>query len=211
MGASAGAIIGLLGGAGVALGLLVKDIIYDLCCTVIIYSDRLFRPGDVVRLDGIDDRVRVAEIGLRSTSIYISKRDSIKKIPNSKMVSGIVENLSQNPRNEDSHGIVLKLKIDGISANKTARICARIRELPKSIDSLHNRSLVFFRELEGNARVIEIRVYAEEGNSQAYYGTWHKLNIAILAVLEKEGIDLLNVFLRTDPEGYKQIRENINN
>ncbi|MDE5115402.1 MAG: mechanosensitive ion channel, partial [Trichodesmium sp. St15_bin1_1] len=39
LGASAGALIGLLGGAGVALGLLFKDIIYDWCCTIIIYTD----------------------------------------------------------------------------------------------------------------------------------------------------------------------------
>ncbi|NEN98964.1 MAG: mechanosensitive ion channel, partial [Moorea sp. SIO3I7] len=54
LGASAGALIGLLGGAGVALGLLFKDIIYDWCCTVIIYADGLYKPGDWVGVDGVN-------------------------------------------------------------------------------------------------------------------------------------------------------------
>jgi MscS family membrane protein len=95
LGTSAGALVGLLGGAGVAIGLLLKDIIYDTFCTVIIYADKLYQPEDFLKIDGIEDQVRVIEIGLRSTSIYVIKSASIRKIPNSKMISGIVENYSQ--------------------------------------------------------------------------------------------------------------------
>ncbi|MBF2063672.1 MAG: mechanosensitive ion channel [Calothrix sp. C42_A2020_038] len=95
LGASAGAILGLLGGAGVALGLLLKDIFYDTCCAVIIYADKLFQTGDLLNIDGVGDKVKVIEVGLRSTSIYDLESKSVRKIPNSKMISGIVENYSQ--------------------------------------------------------------------------------------------------------------------
>ncbi len=102
LGTSAGALVGLLGGAGVAIGLLLKDIIYDTFCTVIIYADKLYQPEDLLKIDGMEDQVKVIEIGLRSTSIYIVKSESIRKIPNSKMISGIVENYSQKLSNQAS-------------------------------------------------------------------------------------------------------------
>ena len=96
LGASAGALLGLLGGAGVAIGLLFKDLIYDTCCAVIIYLDQIYQPGDIIKIDGVPDQVKVEEIGLRSTTVYLVQSNSLRKFPNSRMISGIVENCSQN-------------------------------------------------------------------------------------------------------------------
>jgi len=97
LGVSATAIVGILGGAGIAFGLLIKDVIYDWCCTVIIYVDNLYRKGDklIVSDSDIDGQVEVLDIGLRSTTLGILESNSIKKIPNSQMITGIVENRSQ--------------------------------------------------------------------------------------------------------------------
>ena len=95
LGVSATAIVGILGGAGIAFGLLIKDVIYDWCCTVIIYVDDLYRKGDNLIVSKIDGQVVVLDIGLRSTKLGIVESNSIKKIPNSQMISGIVENRSQ--------------------------------------------------------------------------------------------------------------------
>ncbi len=95
LGVSATAIVGILGGAGIAFGLLIKDVIYDWCCTVIIYVDNLYRKGDQLVVSGINGQVEVLDIGLRSTKLAVLESNSIKKIPNSKMITGIVENRSQ--------------------------------------------------------------------------------------------------------------------
>lgn len=95
LGVSATAIVGILGGAGIAFGLLIKDVIYDWCCTVIIYADNLYRTGDQLVVSNIDGPVEVLEIGLRSTKLGILDTNSIKKLPNSSMITGIVENRSQ--------------------------------------------------------------------------------------------------------------------
>lgn len=95
LGVSATAIIGILGGAGIAFGLLIKDVIYDWCCTVIIYADNLYRTGDKLNVLEIKGQVEVLEIGLRSTKLGILDTNSVQKIPNSKMITGIVENQSQ--------------------------------------------------------------------------------------------------------------------
>ncbi len=200
LGASASALIGLLGGAGITFGLLLKDIIYDWFCTIIIYTDNLYRPGDWVIVEEIDGSVQVLEIGIRTTKLRLAKWDSIKKIPNSKMITGIVENWSQNPGSEESFGINLTLKIDSISAEKTSLICEGIQKVPSSIDSLHERCFVWLERLEENARVINIRAF--NNNLDLYFDACQKLNLAILALLEKEGIDTLHLEFRTYLESY---------
>ncbi len=205
LGASASALIGLLGGAGITFGLLLKDIIYDWFSTIIIYTDNLYLPGDWVIVEGIDGSVQVLEIGIRTTKLRLAKWDSIKKIPNSKMITGIVENWSQNPGSEESFGINLTLKIDSISAEKTSIICEALQKLPSSIDSLHERCLVWLDRLEQNARVINIRAF--NNNRDLYFDACQELNLAILALLEKEGMDTLNLEFRTYLESYKQTLE----
>ncbi|MEG4533910.1 mechanosensitive ion channel domain-containing protein [Microcoleus sp. D2_18a_D3] len=205
LGASASALIGLLGGAGITFGLLLKDIIYDWLCTIIIYTDNLYRPGDWVIVQGIDGSVQVLEIGIRTTKLRLAKWDSIKKIPNSKMITGIVENWSQNPASEESFGINLTLKIDSISAAKTALICEAIQKEPSSINSLHDKCFVWLDRLEQNARVINIRAF--NNNRDLYFDACQELNLAILALLEKEGIDTLHLEFRTYLESYKPTLE----
>ncbi|EGJ29365.1 MULTISPECIES: mechanosensitive ion channel domain-containing protein [Moorena] len=208
LGASAGALIGLLGGAGVALGLLFKDIIYDWCCTVIIYADGLYKPGDYVIVDGVSGFVQIVSIGLRSTTLLITEWGSIKKLPNSKMIAGVVENWSQKTGKTFKWGINLTLKVDGTSADKTTRICEAIKEKIPTIDGLHKQKMkVLFSHIEDNARVIKIIVYVIDTN--LYTAAQQSLNIAILEILEKEEIDHLHIELEKQLEDYKQMKGNL--
>ena len=77
LGQSAAALVGLLGGAGITLGLLFKDIVYDWFCTIIIYSDALYREGDWVGVSGLDGFVQIVKIGFRTTTLHVVKWGSI--------------------------------------------------------------------------------------------------------------------------------------
>ncbi len=209
LGQSAAALAGLFGGAGITLGLLFKDIVYDWFCTVVIYSDRLYKEGDVVAISGINGFAQIMEIGFRTTTLNVSNWGSIIKMPNSKMITGIVENWSQNPGEELRWGIVLNIRIDGISAKQTARICEGMRELPKSIPGLIPSCTVRFVNLEQNARVIQIRAMCNDMN--LYFDAERNLNLAILELLEQEGIDFLHVRIETSPDKFKQLEKAANN
>ncbi|MFN6536189.1 MAG: mechanosensitive ion channel family protein [Nostoc sp. EkiNYC01] len=209
LGQSAAALVGLLGGAGITLGLLLKDIVYDWFCTLIIYSDNLYREGDWVGVSGLEGFVQVLNIGFRTTTLHVTKWGSIIKMPNSRMITGIVENWSQNPGKELKWGINLILKIDGISARQTARICAAIQEMPKSIPGFSPSCTVRFKKIEENARVIELIAFVNDDN--LYYEAEKNLNLAILELLEQEEIDSLYVKLETSPEKFKQSQNAINN
>ncbi|NEP52332.1 MAG: mechanosensitive ion channel [Moorea sp. SIO3C2] len=207
LGASAGALIGLVGGAGVALGLLLKDIIYDWFCTVIIYADGLYKPGDWVGVDGVNGFVQIVSIGLRSTQLRLTEWGSIKKVPNSKMIAGVVENWSQKTGNTFEWGINLTLKVDGISAQQTSRICQAIEDKIPSIDGLHKQNmLVLFSHIEENARVIIVRVFVIDPN--LYSSAQQDLNLTLLQILEKEEIAHLHVELEKQLQDYKQVKEN---
>ncbi|GAX36217.1 mechanosensitive ion channel family protein [Nodularia sp. NIES-3585] len=202
LGQSAAALVALLGGAGITLGLLLKDIVYDWFCTLVIYSDNLYREGDWVGISGVDGFVQIRTIGFRTTTLHLTKWGSIIKMPNSKMITGIVENWSQNPGKELKWGLVLTLKIDNISARQTARICQSLEEIPKSIQGLSPSCTVRFKQIEKNARVIEIMTFVNDDN---FYFTAEKdLNLAILELLEQEGIDFWNVEVRTEAEKYQR-------
>ena len=209
LGQSAAALVGLLGGAGITLGLLLKDIVYDWFCTVIIYSDGLYREGDWVSVSGLQGFVQIMSIGFRTTTLHVYQWGSIVKMPNSRMITGIVENWSQNPGEELKWGISLTLKIDSISAKQTARICDAIQEMSASIKGLSKEMIVRFSHVENNARVIKIVAFVNDDN--LYFDAEKNLNLAILELLEKEGIDFLYVDLRTDPENYKQSQKAANN
>jgi MscS family membrane protein len=209
LGQSAAALVGLLGGAGITLGLLLKDIVYDWFCTLIIYSDKLYREGDWVGISGVDGFVQIKSIGFRTTTLHLAKWGSIMKMPNSRMISGIVENWSQNPGEELRWGLNLILKIDGISAKQTARICASIQEIPKNIPGCNPSCTVRFKKIENNARVIEIMVFVNDDN--LYFEAEKSLNLAILEVLEQDGIDFFYVELETNLENYKRSRQTTNN
>jgi MscS family membrane protein len=208
-GQSSGALLGLLGGAGITLGLLLKDIVYDWFCTIIIYSDSLYREGDWISVSGLQGFVQVMNIGFRTTTLHVYQWGSIVKMPNSRMITGIVENWSQNPGEELKWGISLTLKIDNISAQQTAKICNAIRETPSYIQGLSQEIIVRFSRIENNARVINIVAFVND--DKLYYDAEKNLNLAILEILEKESIDFLYVDLRTDPEKYKQNQLAANN
>ncbi|WP_319419814.1 mechanosensitive ion channel family protein [Pleurocapsa sp. FMAR1] len=192
LGASAGALVGLIGGTGITLGLLLKDIVYDWFCTVIIFSDRLYRPGDILKVQGIDKLVQVKNIGVRSTTLCVLSQNALSKIPNSKMITGIVENWSQNPESENLLGIDITLKIDDIPSEQTDRICNTLRRFPKEIEDLSDRFTVWFSGMEQNARIIKVQAFAQVDNLKSYRAIWSEINLGILKVMEQEGIELFS-------------------
>lgn len=209
LGQSAAALVGLLGGAGITLGLLLKDIVYDWFCTLVIYSDSLYREGDWVAVSGLDGFVQILKIGFRTTTLHVYQWGSIVKMPNSKMITGIVENWSQNPGEELKWGVNSTLKIDNISATQTRRICNAIREILPSIPGFSEESIVRFSQIENNARVIKVVAFVND--DKLYFDAERNLNLAILELLEREGIDFLTIEMETTPEKYKQHLSAANN
>ncbi|MDT9340322.1 mechanosensitive ion channel family protein [Trichodesmium erythraeum 21-75] len=199
LGASAGALIGLLGGAGVALGLLFKDIIYDWCCTIIIFTDGLYKPGDWAVVSG--EFVQVVEIGLRTTKLYSWEWGSIKKMPNSRMVSGIVDNWSQDQSEIKEWGFKGAINIDCITSDQVEIMLKGMNQLFESIDGFYpGKYKCKFKGIQGNARVLS---YMAKIDPNYYTSAINKFLLGLMKLMEKEGIHTQNIHFITDQDTYE--------
>lgn len=199
LGASAGALIGLLGGAGVALGLLFKDIIYDWCCTIIIFTDGLYKPGDWAVVSG--EFVQVVEIGLRTTKLYSWEWGSIKKMPNSRMVSGIVDNWSQDQSEIKEWGFKGAINIDCITSDQVEIMLKGMNQLFESIDGFYpGKYKCKFNGIQGNARVLS---YMAKIDPNYYTSAINKFLLGLMKLMEKEGIHTQNIHFITDQDTYE--------
>jgi MscS family membrane protein len=85
----------------------------------------------------------------------------------------------------------LVLKIDNIPAKQTARICALLKGMPRSIAGFSPSYMVRFKNIEKNARAIEAMAFVNDDN--IYFNAERDLNLPVLELLEQERIDFLYV------------------
>ena len=97
-----GAMIAGLGIGGLALAMAAKDTVANVFGGFTIFTDKPFKMGDRIQIDGIDGTV--VEIGVRSTRIK-TLAGRIVTMPNNTFASSAVENVSVEP----SRKIVLNL------------------------------------------------------------------------------------------------------
>ena len=127
LGISIAALFGLLGGMGLTLGLVFKDIVANWFGCGVIYLDNLFRVGDWVSLDDgklID--ADVEEIGLRST-IFRNFDKTVSIVPNGIIANAVVKNWSRMFKRR----IKYSFKIDGVAAAKMNQVLKGIRKIFK--------------------------------------------------------------------------------
>ena len=182
LGLSAAAFIGLLGGAGITIGLVFRDVLSDWFSTIVIYGDNLYREGDLIELPN-RDWAFVDKIGLRSTTLRLHADGIVTKVPNSRMVRFGVGNRSRS----DHWGIRFELKLDGVSNVQIEEVAREIRGLLRADpDVLPDQQRAFLRRLDGNSRVIGVRLWTERSQ---YYEVVERVNLGILSLLERLGID----------------------
>ena len=85
------AILASLGLAGAAFALAAKESIENLIASFVIFFDKPFTAGDVLKVNNISGTVE--KIGLRSTRIRTDQKTYVT-VPNKQMVDSIVDNLS---------------------------------------------------------------------------------------------------------------------
>ncbi len=188
LGMSATSLIGLLGGMGLTLGLVFKDIIANWFGCAVIYIDNLFREGDWVQLDDgsvVDSDVEA--IGIRSTT-FRNFDKTVSIVPNAVIASAVVKNWSRMYKRR----VKYTFKIDGISAEKTERILTGIRSTIENDPDIHQEfHMVNFRTMEGNARSIRLYYFTKTTDWKEHEQVRENINLKILKLFEAENIDRL--------------------
>ena len=188
LGISIAALFGLLGGMGLTLGLVFKDIVANWFGCGVIYLDNLFRVGDWVSLDDgklID--ADVEEIGLRST-IFRNFDKTVSIVPNGIIANAVVKNWSRMFKRR----IKYSFKIDGVAAAKMNQVLKGIRKILADDADVHQEfHMVNFREIEGNSRIIRLYYFTKTTVWAEHEQVRENVNLKILKLFEKLSISRL--------------------
>jgi len=185
-GISAGALFGLLGGMGLTLGLVFKDLVANWFGCAIIYLDNLFREGDWVQLnDGSVVDADVEAIGLRST-IFRNFDKTVSIVPNAALANGVVKNWSRMHKRR----VKLHFRVDGISSELLQNVLDGIRNILATDEEVHQEfHMVNFREVEGNGRVIRLYYFTKTLNWKEHEQIRENINLKVLQLFEHNKID----------------------
>ncbi|MBD3385532.1 mechanosensitive ion channel [candidate division KSB1 bacterium] len=188
LGMSAAALFGVLGGMGLTLGLVFKDIIANWFACAVIYIDNLFREGDWVQLnDGNLVDADVEYIGIRSTT-FRNFDKTVSIVPNATITNSVVKNWSRMYKRRVSYAF----KIDNIAADCLQNLLNSIRQLLHDHPEVHQEfHMVNFRQLEGNARVIRLYYFTKTTVWKEHERVREAINLQLLQLFERENLDKL--------------------
>jgi len=136
VGVNVGTLIAGLSIGGLAFALAAQDTIKNIYGGFTIFTDRPFRIGDRIKVDGFDGFVE--EIGIRSTRIRtLEKR--VVTIPNFKLVEASVENISEEPLRR----VLLKLGLTyNTSPEKMSKAMAILKDMPNRVENVETKDIM---------------------------------------------------------------------
>ncbi|HCL83381.1 MAG TPA: mechanosensitive ion channel protein MscS [Chitinophagaceae bacterium] len=170
-----------LGIAGAALALSTKESIENLIASFIIFFDKPFMAGDVVKVNLISGTVE--KIGLRSTRIRTDLKTYVT-VPNKQMVDSIVDNLTLRTYRKAE----IRLQID--SSTPAEAIHSFIEDSRKLLTdkSFISDATVFFMDISGTSFQINIDYFTTPIPLVEFNEIRQKLNLEILNLMENRKI-----------------------
>jgi small-conductance mechanosensitive channel len=151
LGVNVTAIIAGLGIFGLAIGLAAQPMIADLIGAVVIFVERRFKIGDVIRL-GSDSSVRVVGLTWRSTQVK-NADGLVVTIPNRKVTEATIQNLTR------AAGTFDYLDVSVTTEKDATKVLAVIRRAMDTCDHLvadHEASVQEFKQ-KGETKTIKYR------------------------------------------------------
>jgi small-conductance mechanosensitive channel len=147
------AIVAGLGIGGLAIGLAAQPMIADLIGAVVIFTDRRFKIGDVIRL-GNDDPCRVVGLTWRSTQLR-NPEGLVVSIPNRKVTEATVQNLTKGTGTYDSINVSVTTQKDVV------RVLAALQKALGECQNLDRDHGVSVKELthKGETKSIKYRFW----------------------------------------------------
>lgn len=165
---------------GAAIALAAKESIENLIASFIIFFDRPFRVGDLLKVQQINGTVE--KIGLRSTRIRTMERTYVT-IPNKQMVDSIVDNLSL--RNNRRFELVLAL--DPSSTADQLKLVMKQMELKLSYPELEEKTILL-TDIRMDAYIVTVEYFTGMITLDAFNVLKQKVHFDVLHILETHGI-----------------------
>ena len=171
---------GLLTGlsiVGAAIALALRESLENLIASFIIFFDKPFITGDLVKVNAITGTVE--KIGLRSTRIRTEQKTYVT-VPNKQMVDSIMDNLSlRSQRRAD-------LKLELAAKNNPSKIQEFVTELRILLkrDTIENFNVVV-SDIRNNTIVIDVDYYTKPAPVEEFNKTKEQVNLRVLNLVSQ--------------------------
>jgi MscS family membrane protein len=168
---------------GAALALATRESLENLIASFIIFFDRPFAVGDLVKVNGFTGNIE--KIGLRSTRIRTVEKTYIS-VPNKQMVDTIVDNISLRTQRKAELRIELDLAASATQLEAFTVAAKKILDKPDILSTV-----VFLAETGKNAHVVIIEFFTSMDQSiEAFNQLRQQINLEIIGWLEEHHLQL---------------------
>lgn len=184
MGYSVSGLIASLGLGGLTVALAAKDAVSNFFGSIVILIDSPFKIGDWVKMGSVEGVVE--EIGFRSTKIRTFEK-SLITVPNYKIANESIENFSNRDRRRIKFTIGLEYSTP---PQKVEAVIQGIKDLIKSHSEIaQDFYLVNFTTFADSWLEIFVYCFTTTTNWKRYLEIKEELNLSIMKLLEKEGVN----------------------
>ncbi|MBI5859060.1 MAG: mechanosensitive ion channel [Sphingobacteriales bacterium] len=177
-----GSLITGLSIVGAAIALALRESLENLIASFIIFFDKPFTTGDLVKVHNITGTVE--KIGLRSTRIR-SEQKTFVSVPNKQMVDSILDNLTLRTQRR----VDIKLEIDlKTHSSKLEALLGGVKKIleRKEIEDVN----AFLGDITGNAFVLQSDYYTIPTTIKEFNSIKEQVNMQILKLLEDLQIEI---------------------
>ncbi len=173
-----------LGIGGVAIALAAKQSLEDLLASFVIFFDKPFVVGDLIRIDNIEGTVE--KVGFRSSHIKTGDK-SVISIPNRKMIDSYLENLTLRDFRREKFSLGLTYDT---SPETLRTIIGEINQMISSQKHCKPDGPVIFKEFGDSALILRLQYYIDMMDHNAYLKVKEEVNFKILDIVYKNGASL---------------------
>jgi MscS family membrane protein len=169
--------------AGAAIALATRESIENLIASFIIFFDRPFSTGDLVKVHSFTGTVE--KIGLRSTRIRTDQKTYVT-VPNKQMVDSILDNLSQRTQRRSFTQIEI---LSDTSKSTIDQFITLLRGRIKETKEIEN-STVMLADFQKNAFVVSVEFFTAPIPIDKFNNVREKIHLDIIELLESLNMHL---------------------
>lgn len=168
---------------GAAIALSLRESLENLIASFIIFFDKPFTTGDLVKVQNITGNVE--RIGLRSTRLRTSDKSYVT-VPNKQMVDSILDNVSR--RSQIRGEVLLHLNLQ-TTPDKIELLIGELKAHLSKIEEVQTCN-VLFNDIRMQAYVVMVEFFTMPIEWNRFTAIKQEINLFTLQTLEKHDIKL---------------------
>jgi MscS family membrane protein len=170
---------------GAAMALATKESLENLIASFIIFFDKPFMVGDIVKVNQLTGVVE--KIGLRSTRIRSEAKTTVT-VPNKQMVDNMLDNQSLRTHRRVFSLIELATTSTHEQLNEVVTAVNFYLESRKDVESV----FVFMEDFSRNAFVLHVEYFTNIIEIPAFYILRQSINLELIRIIEEKGVKMAN-------------------